>query len=92
MADQGWKVDDGTCGPCLRGECHRCTQPREWDTDDHGVSLACCCDESYHLGYVDLDDEESIPLRRPLVVGLDPVMIALLTFWCTVLVRMAMHP
>ncbi len=30
--------------------------------------------------------------RRPLVVGLDPVMIALLTFWCTVLVRMAMHP
>ncbi len=30
--------------------------------------------------------------RRPLVVGLDPVMIALLTFWCTVLARMAMHP
>ena len=28
--------------------------------------------------------------RRPCKVGLDPVMVALLAFWCTVLVRIAL--
>ncbi len=35
--DQGWMLDDGTCDPCVRGECHRCTRRA-----DDGV---CCCGE-----------------------------------------------
>ena len=60
MTDQGWMVDDGTCTPCVRGQCHRCADPIEWDAGDH-VSLTCCCNEGYDLGDIALDEEAVEP-------------------------------
>ena len=57
MTDQGWMVDDGTCTPCVRGQCYRCAKPQEWATDDHGIELICCCNEGYHIGYADPPEE-----------------------------------
>jgi hypothetical protein len=51
-------VDDGTCDPCMGGLCYLCAQPVEWATDDDGVSLACCCDEHYHLGHAEPPEVE----------------------------------
>jgi len=64
MTDQGWMVDDGTCGPCLHGLCYRCDDPRESYGDgeiDPRVELLCCCHEDYHIGYAHLPDEEAEP-------------------------------
>jgi len=55
VTDQGWMVDDGTCDACVRGNHHRCTKAQEWATDDYGVELVCCCNEGYHIGYVEFD-------------------------------------
>ena len=38
MSDQGWMVDDGTCGPCLHGLCYRCAKPQELEWDDPWVA------------------------------------------------------
>ena len=57
MTDQGWMVDDGTCTPCVHDNHHRCAEPIEEATDEQGVSLVCCCDEGYHLGWFDPAEE-----------------------------------
>jgi hypothetical protein len=49
--DQGWMVDDGTCTPCLRGNCHRCADPQ-----DDGAALICCCDEGHMISSDPLDE------------------------------------
>jgi len=49
-------VDDGTCTPCVRGLCYRCTEPRDDDWDDRGAHLTCCCNEGYDLGWVAPDE------------------------------------
>jgi hypothetical protein len=55
MTGQGWMVDDGICEMCGDGLCYLCDKPIEWPTDDGGKSLSCCCDEGYHIGYVQDD-------------------------------------
>ena len=67
MSDQGWMVDDDTCGPCLHGLCYRCTNPQEWPPSndlDLRVSLTCCCNEAQHLGYLDFITDDIEPTQE----------------------------
>jgi hypothetical protein len=50
MTDQGWMVDDGTCTPCVLGDCLSCTEPFEEHTRE-GTYRTCCCDDSIELGF-----------------------------------------
>ncbi len=56
MTDQGWMVDDGTCDQCVDGDCWDRTKPSE-SYGDGETELVCCCDEAYHIGYVDAPEE-----------------------------------
>ena len=60
MTDQGWMIDDGTCESCWLGSCWGCTKPVESYGDgqsDPRITLVCCCNEGYHVGYLDLPEE-----------------------------------
>jgi hypothetical protein len=46
MTGQGWMVDDGTCDPCLDGECWRCLDTYEEGGDGEVIEV-CCCNEQY---------------------------------------------
>jgi hypothetical protein len=64
MTGQGWMVNDGTCLSCLQGQDWLCTKPVEsyGDQWDRRTRLLCCCDNGYHVGYLDdLDNEDAEP-------------------------------
>jgi len=54
MTDQGWMIDDGTCGQCIAGDCWDCDKPNE-SYGNGEITLICCCNEAYHIGYVEVD-------------------------------------